>query len=148
MSGDVSEVCSSGFTQNLESMLSLAELWYNSTYHSYLGCSPFKALYGYEPNMGATPVLSPTTSPTLSEIVEHREQHLQAIKTHLAAPQNRMKNRSPVSGWWSSPIEAPAIHPILDCQPTISQAGIQILQPLQDCGSSGQICLSARTTLW
>lgn len=71
--------------------LSLAELWYNSTYHSSLGCSPFKALYGYEPNVGATSILHPAISPTVAELVEHRELHLQSIKTHLANAQNRMK---------------------------------------------------------
>ena len=38
-----------------KSWLSLAQLWYNSSFHSSLGCSPFKALYGYEPNLGLHP---------------------------------------------------------------------------------------------
>lgn len=40
-----------------KSWLSLAELWYNSSFHSALGCFPLKALYGYDPNLGAVPTL-------------------------------------------------------------------------------------------
>jgi hypothetical protein len=38
--------------------LSLAELWYNTTFHSSLPCSPFKALYVVDPNPGLFPTLS------------------------------------------------------------------------------------------
>ena len=64
--------------------LSLAELWYNSSYHTALGCSPFKALYRYEPNVGAVPNVPASTSNTIAEIIENRELHLHALKTHLA----------------------------------------------------------------
>jgi hypothetical protein len=37
--------------------LPLAKVWYNSTYHSSLGCSPFWALYGYDPDMAAALVV-------------------------------------------------------------------------------------------
>lgn len=71
--------------------LSLAELWYNSTFHTTLGCSPFKALYGYEPNIGAAPSVPPEIAPTVADVIENRELHLQALKHNLAKAQNRMK---------------------------------------------------------
>ena len=74
-----------------KSWLSLAELWYNSSYHSSLGCSPFKALYGYEPNVGAVPQVPETTCPSVAEVIKNRELHLQSINQNLARAQNRMK---------------------------------------------------------
>jgi hypothetical protein len=73
------------------SWLSLAQLWYNSTYHTSLGCSPFKALYGYDPQIVATPTVQPTTPVSVVELVENKELHLQALKDHLAKAQNRIK---------------------------------------------------------
>jgi hypothetical protein len=71
--------------------LPLAEFWYNSSHHSALGMSPFKALYGCEPNMGAFP---PFTEDNMSEadlILRDRQVQLDNIKMHLANAQNRMK---------------------------------------------------------
>lgn len=71
--------------------LALAKLWYNSSLHISLGCSPFKALYGYEPNLRAVPSIPQDTSPQVTDIIEHRELHLQSMKQHLTRAQNRMK---------------------------------------------------------
>jgi hypothetical protein len=70
--------------------LDSAEFWYNSCYHSSLQCSPFKALYGVEPNMGVLPVPSWAESEA-SLTLQQRQDHLAVIKTHLAAAQNKMK---------------------------------------------------------
>jgi hypothetical protein len=74
-----------------KSWLSLAELWYNSSFHINLGCSPFKTLYGYEPNVGAVPSVPSDTSTSVTETIENRELHLQALKNNLARAQNKMK---------------------------------------------------------
>ncbi|WVZ49037.1 LOW QUALITY PROTEIN: hypothetical protein U9M48_000419 [Paspalum notatum var. saurae] len=71
--------------------LPLAELWYNSSFHTSIGCSPFKALFGYEPNLGVSGPLSASTPPSVAELAQVRELHLQVLKQHLAAAQNRMK---------------------------------------------------------
>lgn len=71
--------------------LSLAELWYNSSYHTSLNCSPFQALYGYEPNVGAVPLVPSNTTTSIVNVVETREHQLEALKVNLARAQNRMK---------------------------------------------------------
>jgi len=66
-----------------KSWLSLAQLWYNSCFHSSLGCSPFKALYGFDPNLGLAVSTSETAPTEVSKVVETREAHLQLLKQRL-----------------------------------------------------------------
>ena len=71
--------------------LPLAELWYNSSYHSAIGCSPFKALYGLEPAMPTVPPEASDASPQVAELITNRADHLLMLKEHLAKAQHRMK---------------------------------------------------------
>lgn len=71
--------------------LPLAEFWYNATVHMSIGCSPFKALYGHEPNLGAMPELDTIADPTVAGVVTERTQQLELLKKNLAAAQLRMK---------------------------------------------------------
>jgi hypothetical protein len=71
--------------------LPLAELWYNSNYHSSLGCSPFKALYGADPNLGAMPVDASVSSTSVTEFIADRSLQLESLKQHLESAQVRMK---------------------------------------------------------
>jgi len=56
-----------------------------------LGCSPFKALYGFDPNLGLAVSTSETAPTEVAEVVESREAHLQLLKQRLEQAQNRMK---------------------------------------------------------
>ena len=76
------------------SWLSLAKLWYNSSFHSSLNCSPFKALYGYEPNIGALSQISDQTSSPVADLATKRQLHLDALKDHLCTAQNRMQTQA------------------------------------------------------
>jgi hypothetical protein len=66
----------------------------------FLQCSPFRALYGYDPNMIATPVDAATTNPTITDWAEEREAYNELLRTQLLQAQNKMKlqadkNRTP-----------------------------------------------------
>jgi hypothetical protein len=71
--------------------LSTAELWYNSTHHSSLGCSPFKALYGVEPNLGMLPESAALPQTEAGDFIVDRQKQLEQLKEHLAKAQHRMK---------------------------------------------------------
>lgn len=74
--------------------LPLAQLWYNSSYHSSLGCSPFKALYGHEPKFDAFPLLPCADHKPLAELLQERDAHIDLIKQNLLAAQTRIKNQA------------------------------------------------------
>lgn len=71
--------------------LPLTELWYNSTFHTSLGCSPFKALYGYEAELGMGISLTEQENNVAMDFLQDREAQLAALKQHLATTHNRMK---------------------------------------------------------
>jgi hypothetical protein len=71
--------------------LPLGEFWYNSSYHTALGCSPFKALYGYDPVFAAAPVLSEEKDQYVHDLLMEREHCSEILKSRLATAHNRMK---------------------------------------------------------
>jgi ribosomal protein L21E len=72
----------------------MAELWYNSSFHTSLGCSPFKALYGIEPNFGAMPNIGGATDEVLADITVERHAFLDLLKEQLLRAQVRMKHQA------------------------------------------------------
>jgi hypothetical protein len=74
-----------------KSWLPLAEFWYNTFYHSSLGCTPFKVLYWYDPVIAAAPLLPLTDNKSMQDLLADRSLHIALIKQNLAATQNRIK---------------------------------------------------------
>jgi hypothetical protein len=70
---------------------SLVELWYNTSYHSALKYSPFKALYGVEQSSGLFPSLQLSDHPDVAHILRERQMFTELLKDQLAKAQNRMK---------------------------------------------------------
>jgi hypothetical protein len=71
--------------------LPLAELWYNSSFHSSLQCSPFKALYGTDPSFGIAPMLDSTDNASVQATLHERQQFLELLKQNLSRAQIKMK---------------------------------------------------------
>ena len=71
-------------------MLSQAEYWYNTSFHTSLGCSPFHALYGYDLNNGYMQS-TPGSGDSVHEMVQTIQTQTRVLKEHLAKAQNKMK---------------------------------------------------------
>jgi hypothetical protein len=71
--------------------LPLAELWYNSSYHSALKCSPFKALYGVDSIIAAVPSSTTIDNTDVAITLDERQHFSDLLKEQLPQAQNRMK---------------------------------------------------------
>jgi hypothetical protein len=83
VSKDVSTLCCQLHTESVGQMASLAKLWYNSSYHTSLKCSPFKVLYGVDPVMTVVPSPLTTDNAKVSVTLEEHQHFSELLKEHL-----------------------------------------------------------------
>lgn len=90
----VSEMCYTRNTKSGEKWLPMAEFWYNSSFHTSLGCTPFKALYGDDPNFGSLPNIGDTTEQDLGDVLTKWQAFLNLLREQLLHAQVRMKHQA------------------------------------------------------
>jgi len=74
--------------------ISLAEYWYNTTYHSALGKTPFEVLYGHPPkHFGIVPADASSVT-DLQEWLNERSAMTDIIQQHHLRAQQRMKDQA------------------------------------------------------
>lgn len=75
--------------KNWSLWLPMAEWWYNTTHHSSIGMSPYKALYGRAPP--AINYQTPATKiPSVDQFIEDRKEVQKLLKENLIKAQERM----------------------------------------------------------
>lgn len=73
------------------SWLSLAEYWYNTSYHTSLGNTPFFVLYGHEPQQLGIEAPNVAQHSDLNTWLQERDLMQQLIHQHLLRAQRKMK---------------------------------------------------------
>ena len=72
--------------------LTLAEWWYNTSFHMETKMSPFMVLYGYHPPSITSSLRYQSKVQAVEEHIENQQQVLQLLKDNLTLAQNRMKH--------------------------------------------------------
>jgi len=74
--------------------ISLAEFWYNSTFHSAHGLTPFQALYGHQPRHFGITLNDACSVTDLNQWLSERQTMLEHIQQNLSRAQHRMKSQA------------------------------------------------------
>jgi hypothetical protein len=74
--------------------LSLTEYWYNTSYHSSIGTSPFEALYNHQPRHFGLRADTELVVTDVSQWLQHRQVMTDLIKQHLNQAIVRMKHQT------------------------------------------------------
>jgi hypothetical protein len=74
--------------------LSLAEYWYNTSFHSALGTSPFEVLYGRPPRQFGITIGSTCSVPDLQSWLQERQLMQDLLRQHLERVRLRMKHQA------------------------------------------------------
>ena len=72
--------------------LSLGEWWYNTSYHTAIGMTPFQAMYGYSPPGFSWDASSKAHVATVQALLKDREQLSRLMIDQLQKAQQRMKH--------------------------------------------------------
>jgi ribosomal protein L21E len=94
MSGNISQMCCSQQSKKWYEWLPLAEHWYNTTYHSSLGRTPFEVVFGRKPRQLGITSNSNGASHDLDTWLAQRAEMVEVLRQQLLRAQSRMKKQA------------------------------------------------------